>query len=327
LEEALRRDPKQLRAWFVLGRCHEAEGREPECIGCYNACIALAPEFPWAYFNRGLAHLQLGKHAAAIADFSRVLLLRPNSSDACINRALAHQGLNQNAEAAADLTHALELGAAQTRIYFMRARVWDKCGDQDKAKADRYRGLELEPTDEKSWIARGLARLPADPKGALGDFDRALALNPQSTDALQNQAHVLTEHLPAATAADKVRHTETAIAALDKALKIRPDYVPARSGRGVLLARLGKRDLAIADGKAVLCRDTSGRTLYEVACVYALTAKQNPEDALEALRLLSAALRQGFGHDYIETDDDLIALRPNPEYRRLAEAARALKGK
>jgi eukaryotic-like serine/threonine-protein kinase len=325
LEAALERDPKHLRAWFVLGRCNDAVGKDSEAIGCYNACIALSPEFPWAYFNRGLAYLRLQQYPAALADFSRTLELRPDLADACINRALAHQGLQEYAQAAADLTRALDLGAAQTRIYFMRARVWDKCGENAKAKADRDKGLALEPSDEKSWIARGLARLPADARGALADFDQALVLNPLSTDALQNKAHVLTEHLPAPTEADKLRQTQEAIAVLDKALHIRPDYVPARSGRGVLLARLGEREPALADAREVLRRDSSPRTIYEVACVYALTAKENPDDKLEAFRLLATALRQGFGHEFIETDDDLLALRSSPEFTRLVEAARALK--
>ena len=36
--------------------------------------------------------------------------------------------------------------------------------------ADRAEGLRRQPADELSWVSRGLARLPGDPKGALADF-------------------------------------------------------------------------------------------------------------------------------------------------------------
>ena len=48
-----------------------------------------------------------------------------------------------------------------------------------------------EPTDEKSWLARALARAKKDPKAALDDIAKALELNPRSYQALQNIAYVL----------------------------------------------------------------------------------------------------------------------------------------
>ena len=88
---------------------------------------------------------------------------------------------------------------------------------------------------------RGLARLPGDPHGALADFDAALALNPRSQSALQNKANVLSEHLG---------RTEEAIRVLDTAIEHHPDYVKALAGRGVLLARLGRREAALRDAQA-----------------------------------------------------------------------------
>jgi serine/threonine protein kinase/tetratricopeptide (TPR) repeat protein len=342
LEEAVRLDPQSFRAWLLLARCHDEVGRHADAAACYGTCIALEPGYLWAHFNRGLAYLRLGRHGRACADYDRVLTLEPRLADAFINRALAHQGLAQYLEAAADLTRALECGSGQTRVLFMRARVWDRLGRRARplARADRAEGLKREPADEKSWIARGLARLPGDPRGALADFDQALRLNPRSVAALQNRAHVLADHMPVCRpglplpwclphallgARERLEQTLQAVDALDRALTIAPDYVPARSGRGVLLARLGKRAEALADAREVLQRDTAPRTLYEVACIYALTARQHADDRLEALRLLSAALRQGFGHDLIESDSDLVALRPHPEFRRLVDVARALR--
>src|SRR5438132_10335663 len=88
------------------------------------------------------------------------------------------------------------------------------------AKLDMEEGLRLEPTDEASWIARGLARQPRDAKGALADFNQALEINPRSVDALENKANVLSECLGRGNEAIKV---------LDRAVELHPDFVPARA--------------------------------------------------------------------------------------------------
>jgi tetratricopeptide (TPR) repeat protein len=175
--------------------------------------------------------------------------------------------------------------------------------------------------------------------GSLADFDKALQLNPRSVSALQNKAHAF-DQMPLRQSAlpfppwvadkllavrERLEQTKQAIAALDKALAIAPDYVLARHDRGVLLARLGKRTEALADAQEALKRDTTPLTLYTVACIYALTTKEQPDDRLEAFRLLAAALRQGFGANLIEIDTDLVALRPYPEFKQLVQMARVLR--
>ena len=101
--------------------------------------------------------------------------------------------------------------------------------------------------------------------------------------------------------------------------------VLARGGRGVLLARAGKRLAALEDARACLLLDSGPATLYQVACIYALSSKQSPDDRRRALPLLSAALRGGFGLQFVGQDKDLDALRRLPEFQRLVAAARALR--
>src|SRR5207302_533486 len=132
---------------------------------------------------------------SARADFDQAIALRPGFTDAYIDRALAQEGLRDYAAAIADLSAALKQGTPRTSVYFMRAYARARSGDVAGAKGDTAEGLRLEPSDEPSWIARGLARQPRDPKGALADFERALELNPRSVSALQNKANVLSECL------------------------------------------------------------------------------------------------------------------------------------
>ncbi len=316
LRTATRLEPRDFWTWFLLGNCYDDLQEDLQAVMCYNVCAALSPNDPWPYFNRGLAHLRQKDYAQANADFDRLLSLKSDMTEGYINRALARQGLKRYLEAKEDLTHALNRGASPTRVYFMRARVREYAGDKEGASNDRTEGLRRQPTDETSWVARGWARLDDDATGALADFDAALRLNPRSRSAMQNKAHVL---------AEKLGRTEEAIRVLDRLLELYPDFVPARAGRAVLRARLGRRDDALADAREALARDGRPATRYQVACVYALTSRVSAADGTKALQLLAEALRQGYGAGLLARDPDLDSLRALPEFARLAAAASTLQ--
>ncbi len=156
--------------------------------------------------------------------------------------------------------------------------------------------------------------MSVEPRAALDDFDQALKLNSRSLSALQNKAHILS----------KMGRNEEAIKALDKLVACYPDFVLARAGRGVLLARLGKRETAHKDALECLARDNKPLTYYQLAGIYALTSKTNRDDRQQAFRLLSLSLQKGVGFDLLETDRDLDPIRSCPEFKKLVDAARAI---
>ena len=345
LRRATQMDPESFWAWFYLGYCH-GELLEAQAEYCYTTCIALSSSSRHAYypyFNRGLEYLRQQKYEAACADFERAIELRPDSPDAYLNRGVARQELARAglavgadaktgqvsaaapsklrtlyAQAERDLTHALKLNPALSRAYLIRAGLRDQLGDVQGAKSDRARAMRIDPSDAPTWIDRGLARLAADPKGALTDFDKALELSPRSHVAMQNKAHVLAERLG---------RPQEALNVLNKVVALYPGFVYARIGRGVLLARLGKRQEAHADARASLALDNRASTYYQAANIYALTSRQNAEDKLQAFPLLSIALRGGFGLDLIDQDADMNPIRAHPEFVRLQKAARDLRVK
>jgi serine/threonine protein kinase/tetratricopeptide (TPR) repeat protein len=314
-QAAVNQEPPNFWYHLLLALCYDGMEQYREARSCYTTSIALWPAFPWTYFNRGLVCLRQNDFPNALEDFNRFVTLRPDFVEVYINRALSYQGLKRYAEAVADLTRALEKGAPFTRIYFLRARARDLAGDKQGAKQDLAEGMRRQPTDYKSYLARGLAKLPKDMPGALADFRAAEELSPRCLAVLQNQAHVLSE---------MGRNQESA-QILDRELELYPDYVPARVGRGVIRARLNQRPAALQDAEDALARDNSPAVLYQVACIYALTSRLQAEDRFEALRYLALALRRGYGLDLLADDADLDAIRPLPEFRRLVAATQALK--
>jgi tetratricopeptide (TPR) repeat protein len=321
LRQATQADPGSFVAWYVRGNCHLDLLQDAEAVACFNSCVALRPGEFRTWFNRGLAHRRQRNYEQAVADFDKVVALRPDLVKGFVNRALAREGLKDAAGAAADATRAMELadaqGASRTSLFLLRSRLRKQVGDPDGAARDRAEGLKLTPSDEDGWVDRGLERVAADPKGALADFEEALKLNAQSIRGLQNKGAVLSQCLGRDPEAMRV---------MDEAVRHYPDSALARGGRAVLLARVGKRAEAREDAREALLLDTSPPMLYQVACVYALTSQKEAGDRVEALGLLSAALRTGYGLDFVNEDHDLEPLRGVPEFGRLVAAARALQG-
>jgi serine/threonine protein kinase/tetratricopeptide (TPR) repeat protein len=318
LEEATQLDPQSYAAWMVKGYCHDQLRQHPEAVACYSTCIALRPAVQWAWYNRALARLNQFLYAPACKDFDEAIRLAPTESEFYLNRALAREGLRDYQGALADLDKAMELGVTKTRVYFMKATVREKSGDQMGAQRDRDEGMRRRPADELSWVTRGLARAHTDPQAALADYDEALKLNPLSFCAMQNKAHALGELLG---------KDNEAIQVLDREVFLYPDSVFARAGRGVHLARLGKKEAALADAREALLRDTTPPNLYQVSCIYALTSQGDPKNRLRALELLSLALKGGFGLNLVDKDTDLDPIRKSDEFRKIIEAAKALENR
>lgn len=316
LRHATQTDPENFSAWFVRGTVYLALEQNELAAMCFGACTALRKDHAPSWVNRGLAYSRLKFFDQACDDYDRAIALDAKFADAYVQRAGAKEALGRRSEAVADYGRALETGAAPARVYFLRAALRDRLGDRNGAAADRDTGFHTPATDEWSWLARAESRAAADSTAALADVEEALKINPDFMYGLQMKAHLL---------AEKLDRPDDAVKALDRAVGLYPEYVPARAGRAVLHARAGRREAALKDAKDALRRDTKAPNRYQIACVFALIAQGSKDDRQEAFRLLWGALRTGYGLDMIDTDSDLDPLRSDPEFQRLVREAKALQ--
>jgi serine/threonine protein kinase/tetratricopeptide (TPR) repeat protein len=308
--------PGHFGAWLLMGCCHLQMGEDAEADACFTACAALRPEAPAAWRHRGMARLRLGRFPQAEADLAQALARRPDCPAALILRARAREGMGRLEDALSDLRAARAAGGPPVRILLASSRLRRLQGDLPGAARDRAEALKATPDDEEGWVARGVARAQEDPRGALDDFARALALDPRSIPALQNRAHVLAERLG---------RPREAAAALARILEARPGHALTRASRAVLLARAGMAE-ALAEAEAALAAGPSSpEVAYHAACAYALMAGDRPDARRRALDLLARALAGGYGHAFVAADPDLDSLREMPEFANLVRAAQALR--
>jgi serine/threonine protein kinase/predicted Zn-dependent protease len=313
LEPAVRKEPDHFKALFLLGNCYSGLGKHERAVSCYTACIALLPDFHGPYYNRGRAYLDLRDAKSARADFDRVIELTPDMADAYFQRAIARDHMADYKGAEADLTAALAKGFSSTRIYFFRSRVRKSLGHKKEARSDFNEGMRRQPTDETSWIARGFARMNEEPDKALSDFDKALALNPNSRIARMNKVHVLAV----------IQHkNKEARRVLEDVLRLSPDNSRALAALAVVLARLNEPKLAHQRIGAALERDTSPDIRYQAGCAFALLSRNNPAEADTAIMHLWEAVRGNVGEaESLHLDPDLKPLADNPNFVKLKRFA------
>lgn len=304
--------------WHLRASCFVELGQWHEAITAASTALShQSSQNDHLYALRARAFLGLNQFSQAQEDLDQAIKLKPRQGSYYISRAIAHAGEKRWGDAVADLDHAEKHWPEHTRIFFMRARYRQMLGDTAGAKLDRENGLKREPSDEISWISRGVALIPLDPKRAVADFDRAIQLNPRSHTARQNKAHVY---------ADYLQQAEPAQQELDTVIAQMPNDAMARGGRAILLARQGKRAAALNDVEVMLKQPVLSPLLkYQAAGVYALSAKKHPEDRQRAIQLLAQALKEDLDTRLTENDPDIAPLRQDPVVQELLRAARQLE--
>jgi tetratricopeptide (TPR) repeat protein len=151
---------------------------------------------------------------------------------------------------------------------------------------------------------------------ALCAFEQGLETDPEHRATLISKASVLSERLG---------RDGDALAVMDHLVGLYPEYAEGISSRGVLRARLGKRKKALEDARRALELTRDAFVVYQVGDIYALTSRQERDNADQALLLLHEALRKGFGARELPTDPDLKPLHSHPEFRRLLDLAEHLR--
>ncbi|AWM36040.1 Serine/threonine-protein kinase PrkC [Gemmata obscuriglobus] len=316
LERTVAGAPAHGAAHFALAFCRQQLGQYQRALERYDTAHALLARDPRPAFNRGIVYGLMQKHPEAEAEFALALAIDPGHAESHRNRAVARLAQRKHPEAEQDLTAALEKGVSPLLVYPLRAQLRALRGDATGAEQDRAAAAAHEPKTESEFIARGLARLAADPAAALRDFEAAERVNPTSLRAVQNQAHVHSDHR---------KDSKRALELVTRAAELYPEYAPARAGRAVLLARFGRRAEAHKEAETALTLSDAADVAYQLAGVYALTSATAPADAGRAFELLRQALRTGFRDARtLAADPDLDPIRNRPEFGALVAALKDL---
>lgn len=259
IELALSSAPDQPDALMLRGELLASTGRRREALADFDRVLHHKPDFLPALFDRALVLLQLERHAEAVNGFDRVLAKAPDSVDALVNRGAALQELGRHEEALSSYQRALKINSAHGLAWQNRGILLKALNRFEEALESFDQAVALMPRHAGAWHGRGatlMNLLKFDE--ALESLDQALAITPGEPNILRERDAALeAKKLFAGISADAnpadiwhhraaflqvQQRLEDSLGALDQALAIQPDHLPALIRKGQVLTELRRTE-------------------------------------------------------------------------------------
>jgi FkbM family methyltransferase len=235
--EALRAEPANAQAWYLLGVLRVGAGRPAEAAEALRTAVLHDPRHDGAHTHLGIALAAQGQHAEAADSFRRSLALRPDSAEARHNLGLALRGLGRLEEADVEIAEALRLRPDFAEAHHSRGVVLAARGRPEEAAACWREALRLKPDLAKARQALGQALLEQGRPAEMTELCReGVRAAPGSAEAHADLARALL------AAAKK----DEAAGAFREALRLRPDWAEVHNDLGQCLMALERPDEAAA---------------------------------------------------------------------------------
>jgi Flp pilus assembly protein TadD len=245
-EAALRINPNDAQVHNNLGTTWMQMGRLEAAVQEHTLAVRLAPWYAEAYGNLGADLQQLGRLEEAAEAYRHALRIKPDLTVARTNLAVTLQSLNRSDEADAELSRAANHLAA--------VRPTSPSADSHATLGSAYVALErfsegVAQYEAAVRIAPDSSKIRRDLGYALwraGRLDEAAA---QLRTAVRLEPDHAGGHANLATVLGAMNQLEPAVREYREALRLglKADVAEIHNDLGIALARLGRRDDAVAE--------------------------------------------------------------------------------
>jgi tetratricopeptide (TPR) repeat protein len=243
----------------LLNRASGGENAGPSSTGHRPSASALEETTEMLFRACAMAHLPIAKDAAARAlACSKALQSRQLAPDqialARLTRGVARTLLGNRELAGEDYLDTvrrydqlIDPTNPDALMLYRRAVALEASGQTDKALEDYGAAVKADPMSTMAFLGRGvlLAGRKRAYERAIDDFDKVLALQPNSVDAL----------IARGDAFSNLGSTGRAMADLNRAISLSPERADAYLARGLAEARKGDARAALSDYKETLRLD------------------------------------------------------------------------
>lgn len=258
------------------GQVLHAMDRIDEALADLDQALAEEPDLPWARMERAKVLVTKGRPQDAVADVDRVLKLQPENLIARSFRLSVVQGLGDPQEIAD--TYAVLADHAEEFVQQARASIpLSAAGARDSPDAVALRSiLEGDEARAARVVRAEAAGARADLKRSQGDPEGAVAcLN----EALDLNPDFAAAYLGRAQLQHQLGRPAEALADLDRAIESGADDSTVRAARGEMLKALGRLDEALSAFEQALAADGS-LTSARIERADIFLAQDQAEDAL-----------------------------------------------
>lgn len=168
---------------FYRGNAHLDLGQNVEAVHCYQQALRKKPDFINAWYNRGIALDRLGRYAEALGSFNQVIRLQTDNARAWFYRGVALANLRQTGDAIASLDKAIQLQPDFLEAWHYKGMIFCRMQRYAEGIAAYDQALAIKP-DANVWFSKGealreLQRLSE----AIAAYNKALHLQSQHAEA------------------------------------------------------------------------------------------------------------------------------------------------
>ena len=181
MNEAIRYDPKNYKAWRNKGSLHMRQGKSQEALEALNQSIALYP-YSKAYFTRAVLYHGMQSCAMALLDVNKVLEQEPENARAYYIKADCEEQSEKLDEAMQDYNRAIHYDRHEPLFLIRRGLLHAKNGEKQAAFSDLDAAVALRPDNGEALYYRalmryGLGQSPCEDlrKAAQNGYKRAVA--------------------------------------------------------------------------------------------------------------------------------------------------------
>lgn len=169
----------------LLQKC----GRYAEALACFDAALAVRAGFAEVFANRGAVLMDLGRYQDALADFTALTNAKPSLTQGWLNRGAALVKLARYRDAYGSYSNAIGISPELVEPRLSRAWVSLVLRQYAEALSDTAWILDRRPDNAPAWRLRGdILAQTSRREMAVESYGRAIALQPNDEDALNNRA-------------------------------------------------------------------------------------------------------------------------------------------
>jgi tetratricopeptide (TPR) repeat protein len=216
------------KAKALLGK----RGSEQEVISLTNRALAIQ-QSPSAHLYQGISKFYTKDTQGAIQNFSRAIKLESKSIESYKWRGIVHIFAGESDKGCPDLRKAVALGDPDMNSVY--GRYCQQAPARANALIQQERREDTAAQAGQALLRRGEEKFQSnDTKGAIEDYSRAIALNPQNAEAYYRRCYARW------TMSDSMSDRKSIIADCSRAAAIRPELSRSSKLAGILSAVYAK---------------------------------------------------------------------------------------